>query len=93
MRKITWYMVLVLPAEKGSEIFGERQVVAQLIRRRQCRRAKDRRPPLDIVASHDVNAFRELIRGAHDQPKQMIREIHGGVGNRLFIGTVARAVE
>jgi hypothetical protein len=67
----------VTPPKEGPEIFGERDLAIDLMCSGQRRGAKDRRSPLHIISRHDVDCFGRILRGTENEPKQVLREIHG----------------
>jgi hypothetical protein len=67
----------VTPPKEGPEIFGERYLAIDLMCGGQRRGAKDRRSPLHIISCHDVDRFGHVLRGTENEPKQVLREIHG----------------
>lgn len=79
----------------SREIYGERQLAAELMRRRQRGSAEDRRAALHIGPRGDAHALAVAVCGGRGEREEMKRGIHRRkqVGGIWFFGTVVRAIE
>ncbi len=64
------------------QIYGERQLVAKLVRSRERRRAKEGRAPLHVGAPHDVHRLAGRWSRGHEA-KEVSGEVHGKKGQRI----------